>query len=159
MRRSAAAAPLAASLLAASLLACSSEPPPTPEEAVRAAVAEAEEAVRRHDLAVVKDLIATDYADSHGRDRQALVALLTHHFLRNQTIHVLVRIRSVEVADEATARVDAFVATAGQPIPGLGALAEMDADLLHVDADWVRRDGVWQVRSAIWKRASVQDLL
>jgi len=134
-------------------------PPPTPEEEVRAALAAAEAAVRAHDLAALKEHIASDYRDAAGRDEAELGSLLTVHFLRNSRIHLLVRVRSLEVEAPGRATVEALVATAGRPIPGLEALADLEADLLWLDLGLARRDGEWAVTSARWERARLEDLL
>jgi hypothetical protein len=55
--------------------------------------------------------------------------------------------------------VEALVATAGRPIPGLEALAELEAELLWLDLGLARRDGEWAVTSARWERARLEDLL
>jgi len=131
----------------------------TPEEQVRATIAVAERAVTEHDLPALKRLIAADYRDRAGRDKAALESLLTVHFLRNSRIHVLVRIRELTVDPKGSASVEALVATAGQPIPGLEALAHVDADLLWVDLGLARRGGEWAVTHADWERARLEDLL
>jgi hypothetical protein len=134
-------------------------PPPTPEEEVRATLAAAEAAVRAHDLGALKDLVASDYRDAAGRDKAELGSLLTAHFLRNSSIHLLVRVKSLEVQAPGRATVEALLATAGRPIPGLEALAELDAELLWLDLGLARRDGEWAVTSARWERARLEDLL
>jgi len=131
----------------------------TPEEEVRAVLASAEAAVDAHDLRALKDLVAPDYHDAAGRDKAALESILTFHFLRNSSLHVLVRVRELEVDPKGSAQVEAIVATAGSPISGLEALADLDADLLWVDLGLARREGEWAVTHATWERARLEDLL
>jgi len=154
----AAAAAAAAAALALAMAACGGEPP-SPEAEIRATLEATQQAVREHRVGALKDLLAPDYADAAGRDRAALEAILTYHFLHNARIHVLVRVRSVEVPEPDRGRVEALVATAGRPLPGLEALADVDADLLWMDLGLARRDGDWQVTRAAWERASLEDLL
>jgi hypothetical protein len=130
-----------------------------PEEQIRATLVAAERDAQTHDLAALLALIAPDYADTQGRDKAALASLLRFHFLRNPRIHLLVRVREIEVDAPGRARVEALVATAGRPIPLLEALAETNADLLWVDLELARRDDAWAVTGARWERARLEDLL
>ncbi len=151
--------PAGLGLAAAALATGCGGAPATPEAEVRATLAAAEAAVADHDLPVLKEMVAPDYADAAGRDEAALESLLTLHFLQNARIHLLVRIRQLEFGPADRARVEALVATAGRPIPHLQALAEIRADLLWVDLDLVRREGRWAVIRARWERARLEDLL
>jgi len=135
-------------------------PEPTPEQQVRAAIADAERAATEHDFGALRDRIAADYRDAAGRDKAGLESILRIHFLRNQRIHLLVRVRELAVDVEAgTATVEALVATAGRPIAGLEGLATLDADLLWVDLGLARREDAWRVTRASWERARLEDLL
>lgn len=134
-------------------------PERSPEEQIRATIAAAEQDARNHDLAALSARIAEDYADRLGRDKRELVSLLRLHFLRNERIHLLVRVEAVEVDPKGRARARALVATAGRPIPALDALADVSADLLWVDLTLARREDAWAVTSAGWQRARLEDLL
>jgi hypothetical protein len=157
VRAARAAAPLALALAAWAATGCG--PETTPAEEVRATLAAAEQAAREHDLPALKRLIADDYGDEAGRTKADLESILTVHFLRNPRIHVLVRIRELEIDPKGRAAVEALVATAGRPIPALEALAGVEADLHWVDLGLARRDGEWAVTHAIWERARLEDLL
>lgn len=134
-------------------------PPPSPEEEIRQMIAEAEEHASARDLPALRERIAEDYQDAYGRDRAEVVSIVRFHFLRNQVVHLLVRVREIEVDPKGRARVRALVATAGRPIPALEALADGGADLLWMDFEVARRDGEWAVTSAAWERARLEDLL
>jgi len=158
-RRPARRAAASAALLALAVAGAGCDPPRTPEEEARATTAAAEQAAREHDVAALKGMVAADYRDAAGRDAAELRSILTLHFLRNRRVHVLVRIREITIDPKGRAEVEALLATAGRPLPGLEALASVDADLLWLDLGLARREGEWRVTHATWERARLEDLL
>ena len=130
---------------------------PSPEERIRALIAEAERAAESRDTGDVMALVAEGYTDAHGQGREELRRYLRALFLRYQSIHLLVRVSTIKVIDDrATATL--FVAMAGQP------LTEADLPLLRADAHrldlhLVNQEGDWVVAHAAWRRASREDLL
>ncbi len=131
----------------------------SPEEQVRAMITAAELEAQAKDLVALKARIAPDYSDRFGRDRAELLGFLRLHFLRNERIHLLVRVAEIEVDPKGRARAHVLVGTAGRPIPALEALADAAADLLWVDLEFALREGQWTVTSADWQRARLEDLL
>jgi hypothetical protein len=128
-----------------------------PEDRVRAVLASLEEAAEARDAAAMKEHVSERYRDARGQDRQAVAALVTFHFLRNRSVHLLTRVGAVTIAEPGEARVEALVAMAGAPIPSPEALVRLRADLYRFDLDLREEEGDWRVVSADWRRAALQD--
>ena len=132
----------------------------SPEDQVRVLLARAERLAEEQDVGALKDLVAEDYTDDRGNDRQAVAGLLTFYFLRNKTIHLLTRVRSVQVPEPDHAEATVLVAMAGRAIEGLEGLARIRADLYRFDFVLTRGPaGEWKVAHAEWGRADLDDFL
>jgi hypothetical protein len=94
-----------------------------------------------------------------GNDRQAIVRLLTYHFLRNQSIHLLTRVASIEIPEPERASVTVYVAMAGRPIPDVDAMTQLRADLYRFDFALEDVEERWQVERAAWRPAEARDFL
>jgi hypothetical protein len=146
-------------LAAAWLPACAAEPD-SPEAQIRALLQQAEAAAEEKNVGALKQLLSESYSDDHGQDRQAVAGLLTFTFLRNQSVHLLTRVRSIEFPEPAQARTTVFVAMAGTPIPGIDELPRVRADLYRFDFSLGDEgSGDWRVTRAAWRRASADDFL
>jgi hypothetical protein len=146
---------IGAVLALGAVLGCSS---PSPEERIRARIAEAEEAAEAGDLRALRDLVAPDYSDAEGRDKRAIDGLVAFYLTRNRSLHVLADVRSIRLVARDEAEVELLVAVAASPISGPGALANLDADLLRIDLDLRAAGGAdWKVTSAGWRRAELSD--
>jgi hypothetical protein len=145
-------------LLSLLLLAACRPAVEAPEEAIRQTIAEAVTAAERKDLRALADLLAADYRDSQGGDRQAAAGMLRYYFLGHQAIHLLTRIRAVELAGE-TAKATVLVAMAGEPLADPSEPSFLRASLYRFEFDWVREQDVWKVRQARWQRAELRDFL
>lgn len=143
--------------LALALTACTPEPD-SPETEIRAFVARAQTAAENRDLSALRALIAADYTDEQGNDRKAVENLMRLHILRNQSIHLLTRIRSIEFPEPGYALVSVAAAMAGRPIASADALVGLTADLYRFDLELIRqgRDD-WQVQRAAWTPAQLEE--
>jgi hypothetical protein len=152
-RRATVAAALA---LALGLSVCSDEPA-DPEARVRAVLAALEQAAEAQDVAALKEQVSEEYADARGNDKRALAALASFHLLRNRSVHLLMRVRAVELPAPGEARVLALVAMAGRPLPEAAALAGVRADLYAIHLDLRDEDGEWRIVAADWQPATADD--
>jgi outer membrane PBP1 activator LpoA protein len=153
MRRS-----LAALALALVLLGCGRDAP-TPEEAVRATLAELEDAARSRDASRIEEHISESYADKRRNDKRALVRLATAHMIRNQSVYTLSRVLSLELPEPQRADVVLIAALASRPIPDADALAQVRADVYRFElALSEEKSGAWRVTSADWQPATLADL-
>ena len=151
-----AARALAACAAAASLaLACSEAE--SPEQRVRAVLAALEESAQQRDAGAMKEHISDAYSDGNGNDKRTVTQLVAFHLLRNQSVHLLTRVQSLELPTPAEAQAAVLVAMAGAPIEGPDALLAMRADLYRFDLSFREEDGDWRIRSAAWRPAAVED--
>jgi hypothetical protein len=146
----------AAAAVGALALACSGDPA-SPEERVRAVLAALEEGAQKRNAGDMKEHVSEGYSDAQGNDKRAVAQLVAFHLLRNQSVYLLTRVRSVEIAAPGQARAEVLVAMAGTKIEGPEALLALRADLYRFDLGFAEEDGDWRVRSAEWRPASVDD--
>jgi len=137
-------------------LACTSEPS-SPEDRVRAVLAALEASAQERDAAAMKEHVSESYSDAQGNDKRAIAQLVAFHLLRNQSVHLLTRVPSVEIAAPGEARAEVLVAMAGTEIDGPEALVGLRADLYRFDLVFAEEDGAWRVRSADWRPAAAGD--
>lgn len=129
----------------------------TPEAQVKLFVAAGEEAVETRDIGDVKDLIAENYRDEHGRTRRDLVALTARYLYTNKNIHVLTRIGELTFPAENRAMLQLYVAMTGQNVSDLDGLLNMQADLYMFEMELVREDKNWKLLKADWRPAKGED--
>lgn len=138
------------------VLACA-DAPETPEERVRAVLGAIEAAAEARDVGALKEHLSESYRDDRGNDARAVAGIATFHFMQNRSVHLLTRVRHVEVAAPGEARAVALVAMAGTPIPGPEALPGLRANLYSFDVRLAEEDGSWRVTSARWEPATADD--
>ena len=129
----------------------------TPEQRVRAVLAALEEGAQQRDAGAMKEHVSEAYSDAQGNDQRAIAQLVAFHLLRNQSVYLLTRVRSVEVAAPGEARAEVLVAMAGRKIEGPEALLALRADLYRFDLGLAEEDGAWRVRTAQWRPAAIED--
>lgn len=144
-------------LAVAGLLACGQAF--SPEEELRALVAEGVRAAGEGDLDALLDLVAEDYTDDRGNDRRALRLVVGYHLRSYGTLHLLHRITGVEIDPEGAGLVSLAVAMAARPVGSAGELHEIEADLMRVELRAVRRKGDWKVVWARWQPGGPGDFL
>lgn len=143
---------------AAFMLTACGAPPDSPEAQLRALIDDVERAAEGHEISVFRDVVADDYQDERGFDRQTVLRIVQGVLIRNQQIHLLSLLRNMDV-QSGEARAVVLVAMAGQPIESTEALLNVRADLMRFDVDFVRRGDQWLVRAVEWRRAEVKDFL
>ncbi len=140
------------------LAACSNEPD-TPEAQIRAAIQRGATAAEQKDLKQLRDLMSDAYHDDHQLDKRGAEGVLRLHFLRNQSIHLPLRIVDVIISDPEHGTATVLVAMAGVPIPGADDLPTLRADLHHFELSFAREDKTWRVTQAHWRRAEAAEFL
>lgn len=138
------------------LAACSRQS--SPEAEIRELIERAATAAEERNARDLRALIADDYADERGLDRKAVENLLRLHVLRQQSIHLFVRVRGIEFPEPERALVSVAAAMAGRPVARADELVGLTADLYRFDLEWVRYGrGDWKVRRAAWEPARLDD--
>ena len=152
------AAVLLAVLICAGPISCSDESAPA-EQQIRMLNDKAEAAVRARDVSDLKGMIADEYSDERGNNKQSMVRVAQLYLLRNRTIHLLSVEKSLQVLDDDNAVAEVFVAMAGEPISTAEQLFNLRADLVRFDVRYVRVGGDWKVSGLGWRKASIDDFL
>lgn len=140
-----------------SLVGCSR--PSSPEAEIRTWLAQAQAAAEQRDVSALRNLIAEDYVDKAGNDRKAIENLLRLQILRQQSIHLFTRVRTIEFPGPNRATVSVAAAMAGRPVARADDLVGLSADLYRFDLSLERRGGEWRVQGAVWEPARIDDFL
>ncbi len=133
--------------------------PATPEQRLREQIARAEAAAEARDHGALREMISERYADAEGHDRRAIEGILRITLMRNQSVHLLSRIRSLDLPQPGRADVLVVVAMAGQPIVSEQDLPALRADLYRFSLEFTEEDGEWRITRAAWQRAAPEDFL
>lgn len=137
-------------LSALALAACGGDI--SPEEEVRAVVAEAEMAAEARDTSALFDLVADDYRDGRGNGAAEIRRYVYGYLVAHQSVHLLVRIDELELVATDLARLSATVAMVGREAEGASAW-DLAADIHELDVTLAREDGEWRVTRADWRAA------
>jgi len=129
----------------------------SPETQVRALLKQGETAAENKDTGVLRKMISEKYSDSQGQDKRAIEAVIRYYFLRNETIHLLMRIQSITFPQPAQAQAIVLVAMAGQPITGAQEFERLHADLHRFEITLASENKEWKVIRAEWRRAEPGD--
>jgi len=129
----------------------------TPEDRVRDLIARGEQAAEARSLDYFKDTLSDDYTDAKGNTRKELLRLLTGYYLRNQSIHLWIRVTDVRVLDAGLAEATFYASMAGSPGDGLEQLLSLRADIYRFDLMIDLNNE--QILSAEWRRARGEELV
>ncbi len=140
----------AALLLALLASACGSRE--TPESQVRAVVARGEEAAEARDLSGLMDLVSPKYQDGQGAGREDLKQYLRGYLVTHQSIHLVVKVDSVEFPYKDMAKVSVTLGTLGRD--AAASTFDLAGDVYDVDLELQLDDGDWRVTRARWHSAS-----
>ena len=140
------------------LAACSSGPE-SPEQQIQELIGRLEMAAEAKELGVLRDAISDGYIDDRGYNKRSIEGLLRVYLLRNESIYLLTRVKSIEIQSDDHATVSVVVAMAGTPIASDDQLLTIDIDMHRFELTLQRRDDDWQVVVAQWRRASAEEFL
>ncbi len=133
-------------VLTACVLAACGGPDEGPEAAVRAWVAAGHEAAEDKDRGTLMEMVAPEYADSRGNNRDDIGNLLRFYFLRQQTVALITRIDELRVFGDSAAEVSLHVGMAGTNDNVLG----FSADAYRIELELIREGDDWLLTSARW---------
>ncbi len=143
-------------LCAVLVCACGGEPE-TPEAQVRRTLETLEAAAEAGDVSAFKEGISERYEDGMGHDKKALGAYVTFHVMRNQSRHVVLRVRDVVMISPGRAEVVVIAGIAGTA-PTAG--AAFRGNVYHIDANVEEESaGEWRLTWAQWKPTAPSELL
>lgn len=130
-----------------SLTSCTSKG--SPEEQVHALIASAEKGAEARDLSAVMDLVSDRYADTRGQDKQSIRALLHGFFVVNQSVHLLMKVESLEFPSDGIAEAQVTVGMLGRQSQEDWSFA---AEVYEFDIRMAREGDEWLLTSAEWRR-------
>jgi len=133
--------------------------PVDPRTQVLQVIGAAEAAAEAKDIDGVLTHLTETFRDGQGGDARELRSMMQLHFLRQGSIHALVRPGELRFPTPDTAEMDLDVAVAGTPLPeGAGNtfdLSGVRADWIDLQLSLVRRDDTWKIERASWSRAGL----
>jgi len=148
-----------ATLLLTALTACSSGPD-SPEDQVRDLIEQAADAAERKAIDELHPLVSDEYNDAQGHDKKFIKRLLFAYLMRNQSIHLFTRIKTIAMNGPDRAEAEVVVAMTGQPVEDAATFDWLRGDLYHFVLDFIHRGGGdWEVIQAKWRRANVGEFL
>jgi len=104
------------------------------------------------------EVIAPDYSDAHGRTRRDLQRMVIGHFLRNRSIHLLLRVEEVQPLEGNQARAVLLAGIAGSPVDGFQQLLALRASLYRMELTFQLGDDI-QLVHADWRRVNPEEVL
>lgn len=119
----------------------------TPEEEIRALVAEVETLAEARDAGELRALIADDYRDGSGRDSEEIRNFLHAWLVAHPSVNLLTRIDSIELEGTEQARVRVTVGLLGREAKG-DSDWDLAADVERLDVRLARDGGDWLVIGA-----------
>jgi hypothetical protein len=132
----------------------------SPEQRLRATIERGIEAVEQGDHGSLSDLVSSDYADSRGRDRRALLDLVRGYRVHAGPLYVFTVEKSLVLTAPGRAVVTLLVAAASVPMESLADLRRStSADLGRVELTFVEERGDWKLLDADWRQADLSDFL
>lgn len=132
----------------------------SPEERLKALIAEAETALEARDLPRVMEFVDPAYEDEGGRDRAQLRGVLAGYFLRHPSIHILAKVDRLEIRTGEEAFVLLYAGVAGSSREAEAPLSQWRGRLLRLELDFKRNEaGEWRLRRARWRSARREDFI
>lgn len=129
----------------ACLCACSADES-DPEAAVRAWVADAEQAAEEKDRHGLLSMISENYADSRGNDHDRIGKILQAYFFRQQTIELLTSIDEISLMGDSAALVSLTLGMVGTNNSMLG----ISADAYDFELELEVANDNWMLIGARW---------
>ncbi len=123
----------------------------SPETQVRTALTAMEAAAEARDVGGVMALVAQDFRDAYGQDRDELNRNLYGYFIANQSIHLLTRINQISFPAADEARLQVTVGMVGREAAAASAW-DLAADVYDFNVTMRKKGDEWQVLYAEWKR-------
>jgi len=117
----------------------------TDEEQIRKLIDTAETAAEARDVSDLMALVADDYADSRGSDKEELQKFLRAYFVMHPKIELLVNVGEIELETANRARVRVEVAMLGTRLGGGPEQTSLTGDLEALQVELRRIDSRWRV--------------
>lgn len=149
--------PLILIILALIFGASCEKQPASPEDEIRQFINQGISAAEDRKASPLIDAISTEYQDERNRDKKQLGQMLRLLFLRHKSIYLFSKIDQITIHNSEEARVEMYIAMAGQVISDVTALTSLRARMYRLELDLVK-EGDWLLQSASWEHASPRDM-
>ena len=108
-------------------------------------MAQAEAAAEERDASALRELVADDYQDPHGRNAEEMRSFLHGYLVMHPSLNLITRIDSIELEGTEQARVAVTVGMLGRTA-GVDAGWDLAGDVYRLDLRLAREDGGdWRV--------------
>ena len=117
----------------------------TPEQQIKAVIADIEQGIEERSLSQVMEHISDDYHDHKGRSKKDIKRYVQLQILRNQNITILSRVKSLDIQNDiASVELSAAAAARGSELN----IASVRADTHKASVVLKSDSGDWKVISA-----------
>jgi len=140
-------------LLSALLWACSDKPAETPEERIRATLKSLETAAEARSVSDFMQHVSEDYVDHRGNKKKEIEGILRLQYLRNQNIHILSTIQSLDIqGDVATVEISTAMAATEAGLEENSSRLKANTHRFSVVLRSSDAQQTWLIDSVSWQR-------
>lgn len=133
--------------------------PPAPEQRVREFIGEIETLAEAREYGELLERIAGDYLDSRGHDKLAAAGILRAFYLRNKSVHLLIRIGEIHFPAPDRASVTLYLAMARQPFTGEESASMPRTNMHRVEVDLAESGDSYEILQTEWQRAGAGEFI
>ena len=133
------------------LTACSESEDVTPQAQIKAIIEQVEEGVEQRSLSQVLNNISETYSDHKGRTKKDIARMTQLQILRNENIHILTRIKFIDVVD-SYASVELSSAMTSRALDLNIEANRLKADSYKVSIAFKKEPDQWRIVSTSWQR-------
>lgn len=132
--------------------------PKTDEDRIRELLKEAGQYIEQKDISRLTDLLADDYTDHRGRDKNQTKDMVETYFseFRGIVIHVLGT--RIDELDLAKASIQTDVALSSGAARALRKLVPVSTDNYRFEITLVKKQNRWLITYARWKHIDIEEL-
>lgn len=145
-------------LLASLLVAACDNKTTSPEDEIRQFINSGIAAAEQRNTGDLSGMIQENYSDQKGYDKKQLIGLIRIYFLRNKSIYLFSKIKDIQLSGNQNAKVELYVAMAGQQISDITLLSNYRASIYYFELQLIKPDDEWLLEQARWKRATATDM-
>ena len=140
-------------LLVISLSACSNSDLSTPEDRVRTVLQAIELAAEERSLSSLMDNISDGYSDHRGHSKDDIRRLVQLHYIRNQNIHILSTIQSLNIeGNTATVELSTIMAATEEGVLNNNKRLRANSHNFSIVLIEDVSEQIWLVESVSWQR-------
>lgn len=132
--------------------------PPDPKVLIEERIDEAVELAESREADRLLEFVSDGYLDDDGRNKETVGQIVRYHLFQNRSVHLLHKVRWIEITEPGLAEVVVVIAVAGSPIEGIEQIGQIQADLLRFDVEMAEEEeGEWRLTGSTWERATATD--